>query len=202
MNALPSSPNWASSCIPDLTVWQHHPLTHCQNSLLCQTSSDHWLLLHLPSKIFPPILLSPPTSCSRPGSNFSLAFQLWPCPLRSIIHTAATLNTKLHCFKLPITFMTKSKPLAWPTRLIIIYPPLIHLSGLSFSSGIPSFCRTKVLATPIMHVLSVNVTVHMRSHFPIHFLSSRGQFQFGLQDSAQMYLLCEAFPDPDISKLN
>lgn len=77
------------------------PSTHRRSFLLCQTSSGHQVLLHQPSPYIFPIcpFLSSPTSCSRPGSHL-LPRQLWPCPLQAIIHTAATVNTKQHYFKL------------------------------------------------------------------------------------------------------
>lgn len=178
------------------------PSTQCQNSLLCQTSSDHQVLLRLPSKISPPVLLSLPISCSRQGSHISLAFQLWPCPLRSIIHTAAMPNTKLHCFKLPYHLHDKIQTFS------MVYKTHHHLAPAYTCLASASLQVFRASVGPnslqLQSCMSSagNVTVRMLSHFLIHFLSSRGQFQLGLQDSAQMYLLCEAFPDPDTSKLN
>lgn len=115
------------------------PSTHRRNFLLCQTSRGHQVILHLPSQYIFPLcpFLSSPTSCSSPVSHL-LPRQLWPCPLQAIIHTAATVNTKQHCSNsLTAPYCLHDKIQAF--SMVYKTPssgPFIHLSGLSFPSGI------------------------------------------------------------------
>lgn len=93
MKSSSSPPKWPSSHILDPSMAAAS--THCQGlSLLCQTSHRHQVLFQLPYKISPSVLVSPfPPTSSRSGSHLLLLW-LWHCPLQSIMHTAATLNTK------------------------------------------------------------------------------------------------------------
>ena len=107
---------------PNLRAQEHHPLSH-NFFLLCQTSSGHQVLLKMPSKISPSVLLSTPISHSRPGSHF-LPLKLWLCPLQCIIHTAAATPHKITLLKIlwqvPTPFMTKFKPFSIWRMMVVV----------------------------------------------------------------------------------
>ena len=84
---------------PNLRVQQHYPLSH-NFFLLCQTSSGHQVLLNMPSKISPSVLFSLFPLTAQDQALISCLSKLWPCPLRSIIHTAAATLHKITLLKI------------------------------------------------------------------------------------------------------